>query len=570
MNSAEAIKAIKERISIVDLVSRYAKLRPSGSRLTAPCPFHQETKPSFSVNPDKGFFYCFGCQASGDIFDFYMQINGLDFNEALRALADEAGITIDRVSPASREEKKKEFDQRQQILRAMEFAKRRYQAALAGPDGEECRSYIERRGLSPEIVAKFELGWAPRDWRFITDSLAGAGFAEATALDSGLAGKSGTGRDYDRFRGRLIFPIKNLSGQTIAFGGRIIGGEDEAKYINSPDTPVYQKKDHLYGLAQARPAISANGFVFITEGYMDILTLHQFGYENSVGVLGTALTAEQIKRLSGFTSSVALVFDGDRAGRKAALRSSEMVLARGLSCKAVILPDGEDIDSLLRGRGADYFNQLTRDAPDALKFCLETLSALAPREALDWAQNFLADVGSPELASMYATRIAQYLRMSESALRQSLKLGGSGGDASRAVVELRNRRDEEILIYAVRYPHSLDDLRAIGADLALSSPRARLFWDALEAWGPDEVVYHLDEKQKKFWDAKRGPEAAPLDKREFEFDCLRRAMKNYYAAAQKASISAAITEKDSRSAFEIELDYLRALQETLEKDNEQS
>ena len=189
-----------------------------------------------------------------------------------------------------------------------------------------------------DVYKRQGLGWARRDWHSLDLALQRAGYDMRLAAEAGLVGRSDRGSVYDRFRGRLIFPIKNLSNQVIAFGGRIIADEDEAKYINSSDTPIYKKGEHLYGLAQARKGITVKGRALLTEGYMDVLTLHQFGYDNAVGVLGTALTPDQIKRLSGFTSQLTLLFDGDRAGRKAALRSCEMLLTRGLACTVVLMP----------------------------------------------------------------------------------------------------------------------------------------------------------------------------------------------------------------------------------------
>ena len=247
-----------------------------------------------------------------------------------------------------------------------------------------------------------------------------AGFDMRMAAEAGLVGQASSGRPYDRFRGRLIFPIKSLSNQIIAFGGRIIADEEEAKYINSADTPLYKKGEHLYGLAQARRGIVTKGRAMLTEGYMDVLTLHQFGYDNAVGVLGTALTPEQIKRLSGFASQMTLLFDGDRAGRKAALRSCEMLLTRGLSCSVVIMPEGEDIDSLLRGAGPEAFEALQAQAPDGLRFCVDVLKALAPRETVEWARNFLRQLDIPELISPYISRLAAHLQLSEADLREGI------------------------------------------------------------------------------------------------------------------------------------------------------
>lgn len=577
MQSRDAIRAIKERLNIVDIARRYVDLKRNGPRWVAPCPFHQETKPSFSVNEEQGLFYCFGCHASGDIFDFYGRINGLDFRDTLEQLAAEAGVSLDRgpADPKRREQEQRERSGRRQMIRMYELAAAHFAAALDSPEGEECRAYIQKRGLSDEIVRRFGLGWARRDWQSLATALHRAGFDARMAAEAGLLGISERSRRaYDRFRGRLMFPIKSLSNQIIAFGGRIIADEEEAKYINSADTPLYKKGEHLYGLAQSRRGITTKGQALLTEGYMDVLTLHQYGYDNAVGVLGTALTPDQIKRLSGFTSRVTLLFDGDRAGRKAALRSCEMLLTRGLACTVVLMPDGEDIDSLLRTQGPEAFEALLAHAPDGLRFCVDVLRALAPRETVEWARNFLSQVEVPELVSPYASRLATQLQLSESELRQGAAqrrdtgAPRNGGTPQRPGGRARqNMRDRQIMMYAVRYPERLDDLRDMGADLALQSDIARRLWDKLEEWGPETAAYHLDEREKNFWSFCRGAEAAPRDDGNKELEALRDDLDAYYASAQKLSLAAALRQNAGDPDADVE--YLRALQETLEKVHEQ-
>ena len=577
MQSRDAIRAIKERLNIVDIARRYVDLKRNGPRWVAPCPFHQETKPSFSVNEEQGLFYCFGCHASGDIFDFYGRINGLDFRDTLEQLAAEAGVSLDRgpADPKRREQEQRERSGRRQMIKMYELAAAHFAAALDSPEGEECRAYIQKRGLSDEIVQRFGLGWARRDWQSLATALHRAGFDARMAAEAGLLGISERSRRaYDRFRGRLIFPIKSLSNQIIAFGGRIIADEEEAKYINSADTPLYKKGEHLYGLAQSRRGITTKGQALLTEGYMDVLTLHQYGYDNAVGVLGTALTPDQIKRLSGFTSRVTLLFDGDRAGRKAALRSCEMLLTRGLACTVVLMPDGEDIDSLLRTQGPEAFETLLTHAPDGLRFCVDVLRALAPRETVEWARNFLSQVEVPELVSPYASRLATQLQLSESDLRQGAAqrrdtgAPRNGGTPQRPSGRARqNMRDRQIMMYAVRYPERLDDLRDMGADLALQSEIARRLWDKLEEWGPETAAYHLDEREKNFWSFCRGAEAAPRDDGNKELEALRDDLDAYYASAQKLSLAAALRQNAGDPDADVE--YLRALQETLEKVHEQ-
>ena len=477
--NASAIQEIKARLNLVDIARRYVDLKRNGPRWVAPCPFHQETKPSFSINEEEGFFYCFGCQASGDLFDFYGQINGLDFRETLEQLAEEAGVTLDR-GPQRQDGRPagQTMSKRRQLLKIHELAAAHFVDNLSGEAGRECRDYMARRGLSDEVARAFGLGWSRRDWQALTEVLRRAGFSEAAGVEAALLGKSERGRAYDRFRGRLMFPIRSLTGNVIAFGGRIIGDEDEAKYINSSDSILYKKGEHLYGLQQARRAIATGKPAMLTEGYMDVVTLHQFGYTSAVGVLGTAFTPEQVKRISGFTSHVELLFDGDGPGRKAALRACEMLLTRGLSCKVILFPEGEDIDSLLRTQGTEIFENLRRDAPEGMAFCVQALRDMAPREAVDWAREFLRQVEMPELVSRFASALSTGLGLSEGELRERLaesrnarNLPRTAGAPESAPPVRTNPRDREIMTFAVRYPPSarsrgpVDPERAVGAGL---------------------------------------------------------------------------------------------------------
>ena len=365
------IAEIKARLRIEDVVGRYVELRHAGPRLVAPCPFHQDTKPSFSVNPEGGFYYCFGCQASGDIIEFYRAINGLEFPEAVEALAREAGLEIRR----RREYQPNDGPSRAQCLDMHALASVFFRRVLGNQDGRPARDYIARRGLAPEIVERFALGWAPAGWNELRDHLRGQGFVDEAAEKAGLLSKSSKGGFYDRFRERLIFPIMNLSGQVVAFGGRCLGDDQGPKYLNSSETPIYTKGEHLYGLYQARRAMSHSKSVLLTEGYVDVLSLHQFGFENSCGVLGTALTPEQVHRLSGLVGRVDLVFDGDNAGRKAALRGAEMILTQGLKCRVLCLPEGEDVDSVLQKEGRVRLEELVAGSVDGLDYCLRQVAA---------------------------------------------------------------------------------------------------------------------------------------------------------------------------------------------------
>ena len=578
MEYKEAIRAIKERLNIVDIVRRYVELKRNGPRWVAPCPFHQETKPSFYVNEEQGSFICFGCHASGDIFEFYSKMNGLDFSETLAALAAEAHVVIDargRRGPDAAEARKRREgqDKKQLMLRMHDYAASWFAQALNASSAAKCRAYVQERGLSSEIQQHFGLGWADSEWSSLCGALERAGFPLDIATEAGLLARSDKGRVYDRFRSRLIFPIRSLANHIIAFGGRIIEKkDDEAKYINSSDTPIYKKGEHLYGLAQARRGIRAQGRAMLTEGYMDVLTLHQFGYANAVGVLGTALTPDQVKRLSGFTSNLLMLFDGDGPGRKAALKACEMVLTRGLACRVVLLPEGDDIDSFLRTAGRDAFDRLQDEAPDGFAFCMAALRDQSPKDAIDWAHAFLKQISLPELASYYISRLAAQLQLSEKDLRQGFsdwhrhrgRNSPGTGTAPSAQDSAQSRNERQILMFAVRYPDRLDDLRGIGADLALKSPRSLRFWAKLQK-GVNSVC-ELDEREKAFWtQCRREDTAPPMDSCERELDALKLYLNSWYLSVQKASVSAALRDRCGKDDFDEDLRYLQALQTTLEQ-----
>ena len=564
MKSNDVIQAIKSRISLADMARRYVELRPAGSRLVAPCPFHQETKPSFSINEEQGTFYCFGCQASGDIFDFYGRLNGLDFKETLAALAEEAGIRLDayRSDPRAREQR----SQKRDMLKMHELAASHFHSNLNAPSAAVCRSYIEERGISRELVEKFGLGWSMDSWQDLGESLRRAGFNLNAAVECGLQSKSQGGRTFDRFRNRLMFPIRNLSGQTIAFGGRIIPSlarEDDAKYINSSDSPIYKKGEHLFGLFQARPSIAVKKSVILTEGYMDVITLHQYGYTQAGGVLGTALTPEQIKRLSGFSSHLELMFDGDGAGRKAAFRSCEMLLSRGLSCRVVLFPDDNDIDSMLHTHGTDAVEDLRAHAQDGIAFCISVLRSMAPREAVEWARRFLSQVDMPELFHRFAADLAAGLGLSEADLRGGVlerrRAASHGTITPRDVTPHGISRDREIMTFAVRYPHRLPDLQAAGADLALRSPWALKLWEKIAQYCSDQAFDELDPKEKNFWIRCRGEDAPPLDNEEGELSAIRQMLINLQKTSHMASVVAAL--RQGTASQETQREYMRALLE---------
>lgn len=585
MDKSQVTQAIKARLSIADIVRRYVDLKRQGTRLVAPCPFHQETKPSFSVNEEQGTFYCFGCQASGDIFDFYGKINGFDFKESLEALAEEAGVKLEHVKGGNAGDQAVKTSNKREILKMHALASALYAKNLTKQEAEPCRVYMEERGLPKDMVERFAIGYSLPAWQDLADTLKRSGYKEAIMLESGLVSKGAKGGVYDRFRSRLMFPIRNLSGQTIAFGGRVLpklAQENDAKYINSSDSPVYKKGDHLYGLYEARSAMGVQKCAMLTEGYMDVITLHQFGYTHAVAGLGTALTPEQVRRISSFCPKVELLYDGDAPGRKAALKAAEMFLTRGLSCTVVLFPDKEDIDSLLRKAGKEAFEALRTKGQDGLDFCIGTLQGFSPKDAVEWARNFLLQVELPELFQKFATSLAQGLGFSEQELRDNVhqkkqtrvRITANTSDAPSKLVEKAEKigeesgeenflnpspsTDKEILTFAVRYPSALAALQNLGADLFLRTPWARALWEKLENARGEEIFPLLSEVEKGFFIRARDM-GAPLDNQEGELAALQILLEQLQKKNHSASLIAALRQGQADTATQME--YMRALRD---------
>ncbi len=349
---------IRERIDLVELVSEYVRLERAGKNYKALCPFHTERTPSFHVSPALNRFHCFGCGASGDVFTFLMRIEGLSFQEALRRLADRAGIELR--ADLSTSEPSDALERLRKILYASNFF---YRQCLQRTF--HAQQYLQERGLTKETIERFELGYAPDGWDHLVRFLQRHGFALEEAQQAGLieAGRNGY---YDRFRNRIMFPIHDPSGRVIAFGGRILG-EGEPKYLNSPETPLFEKRRVLYGWWQARSAILRERTALLVEGYLDLMMLHQYGLTHAVATLGTAFTEEHANRLRRLVERVYLLFDSDAAGVKASLSAGEILMRMGIPTFVVSLPEGDDPDSLLRREGASGLQPfLARATPFAL------------------------------------------------------------------------------------------------------------------------------------------------------------------------------------------------------------
>ncbi len=453
----QVVEEVRARADIVQIVGRHVTLRESGNRLWGLCPFHEEKTPSFTVHRERQVFYCFGCQAGGDVFGFCMRHGALDFPDTVRSLARELGIDIPEGDAGSGERTRA-------LYRANDAALEYFRSQLRAPRGARAREYLEGRGISDELIERFELGYAPS--RGLVAHLGRDSLRNAER--AGLVAKSQSGEGhYDRFRNRIVFPIKEPSGNVLGFGGRGLGPGDTPKYLNSPESPVYRKSSVLFGLPLALDSIRRNGRVIVVEGYFDLIALHRAGIEEVAAPCGTALTAAHARRLRRYAQEVILLFDGDSAGQRAAERSLPVLLAEGLRVRAAFLPEGQDPDDLLSVSG-----------PAALQSCVERgvplLDVLIDRALLK-ASDHAWDAGdvvreiAPYLGAVtdaveraaYVRRVSGSLEVPPAALERSLQEQASGAapgpePGARPVAEERARPIE-------LEPALLDLLGALGA-----------------------------------------------------------------------------------------------------------
>ncbi|MGS5086375.1 DNA primase [Hydrogenophaga sp. A37] len=376
------IQELLNRVDVVDVVGRYVQLKKGGANLMGLCPFHGEKSPSFSVSPTKQFYHCFGCGANGNAIGFLMEHAGMSFIEAVKDLAQQTGLQVpeDDASPQDRERAAQQRQKQVTLNDVLEKSAHAYIKHLKG--SPRAVDYLKGRGLSGEIAKTFGLGYAPEGWRSLASVF--PDYADALLVESGMViahedekGQDGEAKRYDRFRDRIMFPIRNVKGEYIGFGGRVLD-KGEPKYLNSPETPVFSKGRELYGLFEARTAIRVAGYALVTEGYMDVVALAQLGFANAVATLGTACTADHVQKLFRFTDSVVFSFDGDGAGRRAARKALDAALPLATdtrSVKFLFLPAEHDPDSYIRANGEEAFAQCVKDAVPLSRFLVDAASA---------------------------------------------------------------------------------------------------------------------------------------------------------------------------------------------------
>ncbi len=404
------LQEIKDRIDIVDLVSEYVNLKKAGQNWKGLCPFHAEKTPSFTVSPAKQIFHCFGCGTGGDIFTFLVRHDSLTFPEALNLLAKKAGVTIERSIKSAVKTGEKES-----LLTILDEAHSFFQQHL--PKHSEAQSYLKGRGISRDVQKIFSLGSAPKSWNALLNFLMRKGRKPDIIAKAGLAVKGSKGH-YDTFRNRVIFPIHDLKGDVIAFGGRAIDGS-EPKYLNSPETPVFNKRRVLYGLHRAKESIKHEGYAMFMEGYTDVITAHTYGFSTAVAALGTALTQEHGKLIKRFTDNVILVFDSDTAGVKASKNAANILFETGLNVKVLSFPGKDDPDSFLKNRGKDAFSKMLQQPLSIVDFMIK--HGKDDRAVSQEVLETISKIPDRVLQGEYIRTLAEKLRVNEVFVLEELK-----------------------------------------------------------------------------------------------------------------------------------------------------
>jgi len=444
------IEEIKSRLDIVEVISSYLPLKKCGANYRTLCPFHSEKTPSFFVSPTRQIWHCFGCGKSGDVFKFVMEIEGIEFGDALRILAKRAGVELKPVSP----EYQKLKTERQRLYEICELACKFFEKQLEGKTGKEVVKYLVERGISEESIKKWRVGWAPETKRSLVDFLSKKGYKRDEIEKAGLVIKSETHEYFDRFRGRIIFPIFDINSQVIGFGGRIFKKEQGAKYINTPNTLIYDKSKVLYGLDKAKVEIRKKNFCILVEGYTDTILAHQAGFENTVSVSGTALTQYQLAILKRYSDNLYLAFDMDIAGDFATKRGIDLAQEAGFNIKVLILPKEKDPADII-SKDPKEFEKIVLNAIAILDFYFQSAFSNFDKNTLEGKREILKvllpvikRVENKVEQSFWVSKLAKELDTREESIweeLEKLKLEERGIGLEREEEKILQRSREEVL-----------------------------------------------------------------------------------------------------------------------------
>ncbi|WP_006460962.1 DNA primase [Thiomicrospira aerophila] len=443
------IDQLLARVNLVDVINARVPLKKAGATYKACCPFHQEKTPSFTVNPNKQYYHCFGCGAHGDAISFLVEHDGLSFIEAVEVLAQQVGMTVPRQKLSKEQQKvqQQRIERERDLYDVSHAAAKFYRAQLRDhSDAAQAKTYLRQRGLTPEVAKRFIIGFAPPGWDALIKGLQADARLTAQLVELGLLVVNDSGKTYDRFRHRIMFPIRNGKGQVIAFGGRVLSAEEQPKYLNSPESPIFHKSDTLYGLYEWRQSRDQSDYLIVVEGYMDVVALAQHGVNNAVATLGTAITESHCQLLFRQVDELVFCFDGDRAGLNAAWKALELVLpliGGQRSVKFLFLDQGEDPDSAVRKLGAEGFRALVNQAMPLSDFWLQhLLNKLSVSTAYPEGRQQLVALAQPYI--LRATGLYQYLLIELLASQVNLptwrlerqlgvRTGYAGGQAGQGV-----------------------------------------------------------------------------------------------------------------------------------------
>jgi DNA primase len=414
------IEEIKNKLNVVEVIGSYIKVQKAGANYRAVCPFHSEKKPSFFISPARQIWHCFGCGLGGDVFAFIKHIEGVEFGDALRILAQKTGVELKRENPKLRTE-------RQRLYEICELATMFFEKQLESKTGKEVIEYFLKRKVNKESIAKWRLGWSPDSWYGLAEFLRKKGYANDESVKAGLVIKNDKGSYFDRFRSRIMFPIFDLNSQVVGFGGRIFKTEDTAKYVNTPSTILYDKSRILYGLDKAKLAIRKNDACVLTEGYVDVILAHQMGVENVVAASGTALTPYQLKILKRYSENLLTCFDMDIAGDTATKRGINLAQAQGFNIKVVVLPEDKDPADVISEKPED-FSQAIQNAKGIVDFYFDNafshLDSKTPEGKKEISQILLPVIKIiPNKIEQFSwlQKLAKKLEVSENVVEQELK-----------------------------------------------------------------------------------------------------------------------------------------------------
>jgi len=434
------LNEIQDKCDIVEVISGYITLKPSGRNFKACCPFHHEKTPSFVVSPDKQIYHCFGCNSGGNVFNFLKEYEKIDFIDAVKMLAEKTGVKLP--------EYKNSDDQEASIVSTLysvnDIAANYYCDFLENKgSSSEPKKYIAKRGLDASVIKKFRIGYADSSWKALLEYLSVRGVKQDTALKAGLVTKGKDNSCYDLFRNRVIFPIFDARNRAIGFGARVMD-ETLPKYINSPETAIYKKGQHLYGLNFAKACIKEKNFAIITEGYLDVITCHQYGANNAIASLGTALTTEQIRLLKRYTHNVVMLYDSDQAGEMASLRGLDLFLEEDMNVKIATLEKGHDPDSFLRKFGKEKFDEAIKRSKSLFTYKLDILqnrfNSTEPESKAETIKEMLSTINrvrNAVIKAEYIKLLAQELSVKEDAIWEELKKVKTRPERNRAASDER-------------------------------------------------------------------------------------------------------------------------------------